>query len=194
MDHQRRQRRETSAAEATQGAHWEDGKRGTIRAVTPEGQADDISTFASSPPQSPRSHNSHSSHTGNPRNFVARANSADTDYAFRNGRDQGSIRPRGRTLEEKSTRDRSPPNSFVTGRHRIGSVASTSSTFQSLEESVVTSIGHPSTISPQSQVPPRTTSTNSRGRLMKQPPRTTSPVTSPSTAPPDSWGVARARI
>lgn len=187
MDQHRRQRRETSAADATQAVYGDERKRGTIRAVTPEDRPDDTPTYTSSPPQSPRSQNSQSSRTGNPRNFVARANSTDTDYAFRNGRDQGSVRPRGRTLEEKSTRDRSPPNAFVTGRHRIGSVTSTSSNFQSLEESVVTSIGHPSTISPPSQVPPRTTSTNSRGRLLKQPPRTASPVTSPANAPPDSW-------
>ncbi|KAH3910004.1 hypothetical protein HBI56_128760 [Parastagonospora nodorum] len=195
MDQTRRQRRETSAAEATKAAYWEDGQRGTIRAVTPEATSDDISTYASSPPQSPRSHDSQPSRTNanpntnnanNPRNFVARANSSDPDYAHRNGgREQ--IRPRGRTLEEKGTRDRSPPNSFVTGRHRIGSVASTSSNFQSLQESVVTSIGHPSTISPTTHVPPRTASSNTRGRLAKQTPRATSPSGSPSNGPPESW-------
>ncbi|OAL02127.1 hypothetical protein IQ06DRAFT_376314 [Phaeosphaeriaceae sp. SRC1lsM3a] len=188
MDQQRRQRRETSAAEATQGTHWEHGKRATIRSVTPEAASDDVSAYASSPPQSPRSHNSQSSRTGNPRTFVARANSSDAEYAYRNGREQAaSIRPRGRTLEEKSTRDKSPPNSFVTGRHRIASVASSSTTFQSLEESVVTSIGHPSTISPTSHVPPRTMSNPSRGRLTKQPPRAGSPTMSPSSAAPESW-------
>jgi hypothetical protein len=192
----RRQRREMSAAEATQAVHWEQGTRGgTIRAVTPEGASDGTSTQAtSSPPQSPRSHTSQpSSRTGgNPRTYVARANSSDADYAYRTGREQNSsLRPRGRTLEEKSTRDRSPPNAFVTGRHRIGSVASTSSNFQSLEESVVTSIGHPSTISPTTHAPPRPASNSNtsapRGRLMKQPPRVPSPVTSPSHAPPESW-------
>jgi hypothetical protein len=190
QDQQRRQRRETSAAEATQGAHWEEGTRGTIRTVTPDGPLDEGAAYTSSPPRSPRSHNSQPSRTANssnPRAFVGRANSTDTDYASRTARDQASIRPRGRTLEERSTQDRSPPSSFVTGRHRIGSVASTSSNFQSLEESVVTSIGHPSTISPQSQAPPRTTSSNSRGRLLKQPPRTESPVTSPSHTSPESW-------
>lgn len=189
MDQQRRQRRETSAAEAThalQSAYGDDRKRATIRAITPDALPDDV-PFTSSPPQSPQSHNSQSSRSANTtRNFVARS-SSDTDYSFRNGRDQASLRPRGRTLEEKSTRDRSPPKSFVTGRHRIGSVASTSTNFHSLEESVVTSIGHPSTISPTTHIPPRTTSSSSRGRLIKQPPRTASPVTSPANVPPESW-------
>jgi hypothetical protein len=175
MDQQRRQRRETSAAEATQAVY------GTIRAVTPEGDAPPYGS--SSPPQSPSSRSAHA-HARN----VARANSSDADYAYRNGRDQGSHRPRGRTLEERSTRDRSQPDSFVTGRNRFGSVNSASSNFHSLEESIVTSIGHPSTISPPLQAPPRTTTNNtSRGRLLKQPPRPASPGTSQANAAPDTW-------
>jgi hypothetical protein len=168
MDQQRRQRRETSAAEATQGGYG--GRGGTIRAVTPEG-GDEVQ----SPPHSPRSHTSQPLRGETPRNFVARA-SSDTDYPYRNGREQ--IRPRGRTLEETSTRDRSPATTFLTGRHRIGSVASTPASFQSLEESVVTSIGHPSTI------PASPTASSSRAHPPK-PPRTTSPAALPAS--PESW-------
>lgn len=167
---------------------WRDDRSfpATIRTVTPEPETipeDSVASPNFSPPNSPRAHNSQPARTANPRGFVARA-ASETDY--RNARDQA--RPRTRTLEERSTRERSPSNLFVTGRHRIGSVTSTSSNFQSLEESVVTSIGHISTISPQSQLPPpRTSSTSNRGRLVKQPPHTPSPALSPSNAQPESW-------
>lgn len=165
----------------------------TIRAVTPESIPEDAIAQAHyhSPPVSPRS-NSISSRTSTSRNLVARPNPTDPDYALRTAKEQ--TRPRTRTLEERSTRDKSPPNLFVANRHRIGSVhSSTSSNFQSLEESVVTSIGHPSTISPtQAQPPPRTASSNSRNRHLKQTAaRTESPVSaavSPhSSQQPDSW-------
>ena len=154
----------------------------TIRAVTPELIPEDQIALAQyqSPPVSPRS-NSISSRTSNPHDYAG----------LRSAKDQ--TRPRTRTLEERSTRDKSPPNLFVASRHRIGSVHSASSSnFQSLEESVVTSIGHPSTISPtQTQPPPRTASSTSRNRLLKQPQRTASPVSaavSPhATQQPDSW-------
>ncbi len=157
-----------------------------------------------SPPNSPRSHNSQlsaSARTANPRQYVSRASS---DSEYRNAREH--TRPRTRTLEERSTRERSPSSVFGTGRHRLGSVASSQSNYQSLEESVVTSIGHISTISPPPQLPPpRTSSTNSRSRLTKQQQqqqreqqqqqreqqqqahRSTSPVASPSNVPPESW-------
>ncbi len=186
----------------------------TIRAVTPDHEPPppaaipeedvdlDLSSDNFSPPNSPRSNTSAASNTAhlvrsanNPRGFVARA-SSESDY--RNAREQ--TRPRTRTLEERSTRDtdRSPSNLFV-GRHRVGSVASpstssstaspaTSPGYQSLEESVVTSIGHISTISPLPlQPPPRASSANSRSRLVKLPIRTASPALSPSHAQPDSW-------
>jgi len=183
MDQQRRQRRETSAAEATQAAYGGRGggegegrsRPGTIRAVTPE-----ASDELQSPPHSPRSHTSQPARGGTPRNFVARS-SSDTDYPYRNGREQ--IRPRGRTLEE-TRRDRSPPTAFLTGRHRIGSVASTPASFQSLEESVVTSIGHPSTI-PASPTHPSTTSSSRTHPPKPPPPRTTSPAALPTS--PESW-------
>jgi hypothetical protein len=192
MDRERR-RREVSATEAA-GAYAverrRDDKAATIRTVSP---ADDEDAFEDGIPQSfSPPHSPNSQRGGNPRAFVTRA-SSDSDY--RNARDQA--RPRTRTLEERSTRERSPASLFATGRHRIGSVASGQSSYQSLEESVVTSIGHISTISPPSQPPPppRTSSTNSRSRLLKQqqqqqqppPPRTTSPDAPPANVPPDSW-------
>jgi hypothetical protein len=163
----------------------------TIRAVTPESIPEHAAQTYASPPISPRS-NSISSRTGNPRTFVARANSNEADYSLRNAR-ESQTRPRTRTLEERSTRDRSPASLFASSRHRIGSVHSTASAnFQSLEESVVTSIGHPSTIpsssSPAPPQPPRTSSANTRSRLVKQPQRTASPVASAvSPTAPDSW-------
>lgn len=128
----------------------------------------------------------------NPRSFVARANSNDAEY-LRAARDSGTTRPRTRTLEERSTRDKSPPNLFVANRHRIGSVHSAASAnFQGIEEAVVTSIGHPSIASSSAQPPPPPrTSSSSRSRLAKLPLRTASPVsTQPqagSNAQPDSW-------
>jgi hypothetical protein len=209
MDRERR-RREVSATEAAGAYALEsrrDDKPATIRTVSPAPAADDDDNDDAfedgipqsfSPPQSPNSQRG-----VNPRAFVTRA-SSDSDY--RNARDL--TRPRTRTLEERSTRDRSPSSLFGTGRHRLGSVASGQSNYQSLEESVVTSIGHISTISPPSQQP-RTSSTNNRGRLIKQQqerqqqerqqqerqqrerqqqtPRPISPATSPSNVPPDSW-------
>jgi hypothetical protein len=168
MDPQKRQRRETSAADATHAAYGDEihERQRTIRAVTPE---EEDTPYGATPPISPQSLRSQSTRSGNPRNFVARANSSDADYAHRNGR------TRGQTVGEKSTRDKSPPSSFTAGRNRIGSVNSTTATFQSLEESIVTSIGHPSTISPPSHA--------SRGRLSKQRPASPS---NPS-ASPESW-------
>ena len=223
MDPTRRSRREVSASEATAAAQASERDRrrderlfsATIRTVTPEPEPipeeDDLSSDNFSPPNSPRSPNttahsttanstttttttttvSSSARGPNPRAFVARA-SSESDY--RNAREQTRPRPRTRTLEERSTRDRSPSTLFV-GRHRIASVASPSPTqasppFQSLEESVVTSIGHISTISPLPlQPPPRTSSANSRSRLVKLPLRTQSPALSPSYshAQPESW-------
>ncbi|KAJ5064978.1 hypothetical protein J3E72DRAFT_235070 [Bipolaris maydis] len=198
-----RRKREVSAIEAAQGAFGierprdrDDRKQTTIRSVTPDEPPipeDGLAPQSFSPPNSPHSHNSQLSaaRSANPRAFVARA-SSDSDY--RNAREP--TRPRTRTLEERTSRDRSPSTVFATqGRHRIGSVASSQSNYQSLEESVVTSIGHISTISPSSsthQPPPRTSSTNSRGRLVKQQqqqaqPRSQSPVISPTTVPPESW-------
>lgn len=190
MDQTRRNRREVSVTGASVYAseHGRDDRRPptTIRTVTPEPEAAPDEYFASqnfSPPNSPRSNTSQPTRSSNPRAFVARA-SSETDY--RNSRDQ--TRPRTRTLDERSTRDKSPPELFAAGRHRIGSIASTTSNFQSLEESVITSIGHISTVSPQSHVlPPRTSSHNSRSRLIKQPPRTASPVAPPANAQPESW-------
>ncbi|KAF1972775.1 hypothetical protein BU23DRAFT_158370 [Bimuria novae-zelandiae CBS 107.79] len=158
----------------------------TIRAVTPEAIPEDAIALPQyqSPLVSPRS-NSVSSRTSNPRNFVARTNSNEHDFARHIAKEQ--TRPRTRTLEERSTREKSPSNLFVTSRHH----STTSSNFQSLEESIVTSIGHPSTISPTTaQPPPRTSSTTSRNRILKQPARTTSPVSaavSPHAQQADSW-------
>lgn len=180
-------------AEATASAPRDkrrDYSSSTIRAVTPESIPEDSiasQSYASSPPISPRS-GSQASRGTNPRGFVARTNSSDADFALRTARDTGT-RPRTRTLEERSTRDRSPPNLFVSSRHRIGSVHSTATAnFQGIEEAVVTSIGHPS-IASASQPPPRTSSSN-RSRLIKQPPRTGSPAlgtASGSNVQADSW-------
>ncbi|KAJ4299192.1 GTPase activating factor [Kalmusia sp. IMI 367209] len=193
MESSRQSRRSRREPDAPEPADRQRDERGTytIRAVTPESIPEEAiaSTAYHSPPVSPRS-NSITSRTSNPpRNLVTRGNAPENDYALRSAKDS-QTRPRTRTLEERSTRDKSPPNLFVASRHRIGSVHSTTSNnFQSLEESVVTSIGHPSTISPTTQPPPRTTSSNSRNRLLKQPARTESPVSaalSPN-AQPDSW-------
>ncbi|KAF2084299.1 Rho GTPase activation protein, partial [Saccharata proteae CBS 121410] len=96
-------------------------------------------------------------------------------------------RPRTRTMEERTSRDRSPASLFAKNRHRIGSVHSTGpGPFQGLDDTV-TSIGHPSTISPPSAVPPRSGSV-ARTKLTKQPPRPTSPLPyAHSPAQPDSW-------
>jgi hypothetical protein len=188
----RRIRREMDATEAasTGARDQRREERGiyTIRAVTPESIPEGAVANLpyNSPPVSPRS-NSISSRS-NPRTFVTRANSNEADYSLRNAR-ESQTRPRTRTLEERSTRDRSPASLFATSRHRIGSVHSAASAnFQSLEESVVTSIGHPSTISPVSQPPPRSSSSNTRTRHIKAPQRTASPVTTAvSPNAPDSW-------
>jgi len=252
MDQQRRNRREVSASEAAQAAFGhervrDDRKAQTIRTVTPDESTqtipeDGVPGTNFSPPNSPRVHNTtqHSQYNQHlagartattPRGFVARASS---DSEYRNAREPA--RPRTRTLEERSTRERSPSSVFGTGRHRIGSIASSQSNYQSLEESVVTSIGHISTISPPPQPPPPRPSTNSTsrtGRLIKQsqsqpsplqtqshgqssqssqsqssqssqyqhqyqhqpqygqqqhqPPLTASPLSSPSSVPPESW-------
>ncbi|KAF2748322.1 hypothetical protein M011DRAFT_457661 [Sporormia fimetaria CBS 119925] len=159
----------------------------TIRAVTPDSIPEGAIAahhYTTSPPISPRSGGAHASRSGNPRSFVARTNSTEGDY-LRNARDTGT-RPRTRTLEERSTRDRSPPNVFGANRHRIGSVHSAASAnFQGIEEAVVTSIGHPSVTSAQ---PPPRTSSNSRSRLMKQPPRTSSPLSQTESTPQTEAG------
>ncbi|OCK79160.1 hypothetical protein K432DRAFT_394159 [Lepidopterella palustris CBS 459.81] len=172
----------------------------TIRAVTPESIPEDgiakqpysrdVRITSSSPPVSPRTIQRDSPRNANPRAFVARSNSNDGDYSLRGMRDS-QTRPRTRTLEERTTRDKSPPNLFLTSRHRIGSVHSTGSAnyHQGLEEAVVTSIGHPSTISPPAHSSSRS-SNSSRNRLVKQLPRTSSPVpqtVTATTAQPDSW-------
>ncbi|KAF2492343.1 hypothetical protein BU16DRAFT_110923 [Lophium mytilinum] len=164
----------------------------TIRAVTPDddsipedGIAKQRDPRVSSPHVSPRALQRDS-----PRSFVARSNSNDGEYSLRSLRDSHT-RPRTRTLEERTSRDKSPPNLFMTSRHRIGSVHSTgSANFQGLEEAV-TSIGHPSTIAAPSHSASRA-SNSSRSRLVKQqqPPRTASPVphtVTATTAQPDSW-------
>ncbi|CAI6342411.1 unnamed protein product [Periconia digitata] len=199
----RRSRREVDAVEAVQtGTQARESRpddrlaHNTIRAVTPENVLPDDDQTANanqtatyqSPPVSPRS-NTSSSRAGNPRAFVPRANSNDNDYALRAARDN-QTRPRTRTLEERSTRDKTPPHIITGNRHRIGSVHSTASAnFQSLEESVVTSIGHPSTISPSTSQPPPRTSSTGRSRLVKLPQRTSSPAnaTASPTTQPDSW-------
>jgi hypothetical protein len=186
----RRSRREVDALEAVQELRREDRTAYTIRSVTPDGEelvpiaivppeTTTPTPTPASPPVSPRSNSisSPSSSANNPRAFVNRANSSDQDYVHQ--APTSRPRPRTRTLEERSTRDRSPLNIFTGHRHRIGSVHSASSaTFQSLEESVVTSIGHPSTVSAQAH-------------LAKLPQRTESPAyvqqaqASPNS--PDSW-------
>ena len=200
----------------------------TIRAVTPDESlpSREPSLYAS-PPQSPRSHPSSSSHsstanhsssTANHTNTASHINTAShtntanhnppparansSDAYSRQARSQESSRPRTRTLEERSTRDRSPSSLFLTGaRHRIGSVNSSNGSpgggFQSLEEGLVSSIGHPSTIpGPSLQPPLRTASSNSRRPVKQQqqaappPPPPPSQQASSSTnnsAQPESW-------
>ena len=168
----------------------------TIRAVTPESIPEDgiakqsysrDARVTSSPPVSPRTVRDNP-RSANPRAFVARSNSNEGDYSLRGMRDS-QTRPRTRTLEERTTRDKSPPNLFLTSRHRIGSVHSTgSANYQGLEEAV-TSIGHPSTISPPTLSSSRASNAN-RSRFVKQPPRTASPIPHTiiaTTAQPDSW-------
>ncbi|KAF2201406.1 hypothetical protein GQ43DRAFT_38085 [Delitschia confertaspora ATCC 74209] len=163
----------------------------TIRTVTPDSIPEDSvskpqfpreSRLTSSPPISPRP----ASRTTNPRSFVGRTTSSD-EYSLPR---EPHTRPRTRTLEERSTRDKSPPNLFVKSRHRIGSVHSTASAnFQGLE-GAVTSIGHPSTISAPPDPIPRASSSH-RNRIVNLPSRTASPVpqssTTPANAQPDSW-------
>jgi hypothetical protein len=153
----------------------------TIRAVTPDADSipeDRVGSMVMSPQVSPRTLSRDS-----PRSFISRSNSNDNENALRLN---SQTRPRTRTLEERSTRDKSPPNLFMTSRHRIGSVHSASSAgFQGLEEAVVTSIGHPSTISAN----PHSSHSN-RTRLVKQPSRANSPsphTVTATTAQPDSW-------
>ncbi|KAL1650836.1 GTPase activating factor [Diplodia intermedia] len=171
----------------------------TIRPVTPESNPDidqsfshapddhlqaDFST-ATSPATSPKTL-AHDGSNHMHRSLASRnaATANEGEYAMRSSREP-SNRPRTRTMEERTSRDRSPSSLFKS-RHRIGSVHSTGPVpFQGLDDTV-TSIGHPSTISP----PPVNSSRNnsgSRARLMKQPPRTTSPLPHSHSAQPDSW-------
>ncbi|KAF2133843.1 hypothetical protein P153DRAFT_392486 [Dothidotthia symphoricarpi CBS 119687] len=228
----RRTRRETTAVEATaHGAddRWRDERPPTIRAVTP----DFLAHQYADPQTSPRSHaaqHSLASRGSHPRAFTARAHSTDADFSLRGTSASGSAgasasasasaRDRSRTLEERTLRDRSPSGLFVAARHRIGSVTSPSSSstpppaFHGLEDSlVITSIGHPSTISPvtttttstttssstttttttfaavpTAQPPPRSSShthahTHTHRTLLKQPPRAASPANVQS----ESW-------
>ncbi|KAK0660681.1 putative Ras GTPase-activating-like protein ngap [Lasiodiplodia hormozganensis] len=169
----------------------------TIRPVTPESNPDiaqsvpddhlqaDFST-ATSPATSPKTlarDGSRHMHRGLVNRTATASN--DGEYAMRSSR-ESSNRPRTRTMEERTSRDRSPASLFQKNRHRIGSVHSTGQVpFQGLDDTV-TSIGHPSTISP----PPVASSRNnsgSRARLIKQPPRPTSPLPHSHSAQPDSW-------
>lgn len=163
----------------------------TIRAVTPDFIPEDPSngaTFAreitTSPPVSPRS--SARDIRNATRRFVPRVNSNDADYSSRTYI-ESNTRPRTRTLEERSSRDRSPGTMFMTNRHRIGSVHSASpSQFHPVDESPISSIGHPSTIPPVSYSarPPAA----NRSRLTKNPPRQGSPLPHSSTSTQaDSW-------
>lgn len=129
----------------------------TIRAVTPESIPEGVPYVSSPPPMTPRGPSG-----SNPRGFMARANSTDADFI----RAANGMRPRTRTLEERSSRERAPSDAFVPSRHRIGSVHS------ALDDTVVSSIGHPS-VTPA--LPPRTSSVN-RPRGPKEPVRTSSPV------------------
>ena len=180
----------TTTVSSTNGTHTSVTK-GTVRAITPEPA--DESLYAS-PQQSPRSHYS----SGHSNVQPARANSNDT-YT-RHARSGESSRPRTRTLEERSTRDRSPSSMFMPGsRHRIGSVNSSNSAgggFQSLEEGLVSSIGHPSTIPGASVSSPiRTASSNSRRAVKQQvspPPPPPPPPQQQHAGPsnntqPESW-------
>ncbi|KAK7732160.1 GTPase activating factor [Botryosphaeria dothidea] len=173
----------------------------TIRPVTPESNPDIAqSSSHASDDQLPTEYSSAASPATSPktlsrdgsknlhRGLVNRMNttSNDGEYAMRNSR-ESQTRPRTRTMEERTSRDRSPASLFKNSRHRIGSVHSTGPVpFQGLDDTV-TSIGHPSTISP----PPVSSSRNnsgSRARLTKQPPRPTSPLPhSHPSSQPDSW-------
>lgn len=118
--------------------------------------------------------------------YLARAGSTDAgDYALRSQWDVHSSRPRTRTLEERSLRDRSPSTLAMKNRHRIGSVHSASSSaYPGLEESV-TSIGHPYTIPSPTEPTPRPPRSQ-RDRLAMQPPRQASPLQY-TAAEPDSF-------
>lgn len=181
----------------------------TIRAVTPDPPPESL--LYASPPQSPRSHHgagSIASPSARPAQDPAlptRASSSDAYSSSRHGVrgvSGESSRPRTRTLEERSTAREG-------ARHRIGSVHSNSSAasgFQSLEEGLVSSIGHPSiTPTQQAQTPIRTASSNSRRPPTQQTPPPPPPpalplqhqhqhqhvpasaATSPSSTQPDSW-------
>lgn len=169
----------------------------TIRPVTPESLADaekdDRASLYASPPQSPRSH-SHASSANPP---PTRASSSDT-YARHTARSAAeNSRPRTRTLEERSTRDRSPSSLLPAARHRIASVHSSSAAFQSLEEGLVSSIGHPSTIPGAALQPPlRTASSNAR-RPAKQTQTQSqqhgsASASTPPPVPPQQHGAAAA--
>lgn len=161
-------------------------KSTTIRSVTPDPPAEAL--LYASPPQSPRSHSLHSARH-DPAAPPARANSSDTYNSSNSSSRHGprgaaaeSSRPRTRTLEERSTQLRDQGQSQ--GRHRIGSVNSNSSAasgFQSLEEGLVSSIGHPSTI-PGQQPPLRSASSNSRRPVKQQSQHHTPPPPPPAAS------------
>ncbi|KAG9386770.1 ras GTPase-activating protein gap-2 [Pyrenophora tritici-repentis] len=139
MDQQRRNRREVSASEAAQAAFGNERMRDDRKAQT-------IRTY--------NQHLAGARSAATPRGFVARASS---DSEYRNAREPA--RPRTRTLEERSTRERSPSSVFGTGRHRIGSIASSQNNYQSLEESqhpslTASPLSSPSGVPPESWVSP----------------------------------------
>ncbi|EON63333.1 hypothetical protein W97_02560 [Coniosporium apollinis CBS 100218] len=186
MDQTRPSRRKegSSHSHKNQSRRWEDES-------IPEGVAINLPPNGSavSPPSSPRADHaqrSSASPRSNPRMYLARAGSTDAgDYALRSQWDVHSSRPRTRTLEERSLRDRSPSTLAMKNRHRIGSVHSASSSaYPGLEESV-TSIGHPYTIPSPTEPTPRPPRSQ-RDRLAMQPPRQASPLQY-TAAEPDSF-------
>ncbi|KAF2753516.1 Rho GTPase activation protein [Pseudovirgaria hyperparasitica] len=172
----------------------------TIRAVTPEPELGERSIYSrdgsmvNSPPISPRSgSNQESPRNTTPRAYGARGNANEGDVSLR-GAKESQLRPRTRTMEERTARDVSSSNLFVTSRHRVGSVhAAASGSYQGSADDIITSIGHPSIDDPATasssmyHTGHRSTNAN-RNRLIKFPPQ--QPMLLPhssSTTHPDSW-------
>lgn len=130
----------------------------TIRAISPESPDDAEEEFHRymsqtiekvSLPASPLNSSPSSPHakTRNPRTRAGPSNQFGTHGARRDQQTQ-ALRPRTRTIEGSSiSRDASPPSVFMRNRTRMGSANSISNPLGAAVEDVVTSIGHPSTIS-----------------------------------------------
>ncbi|KAF1987560.1 Rho GTPase activation protein, partial [Aulographum hederae CBS 113979] len=139
--------------------------------------------MTSSPAKSPSTLRSVSNSS---RGYLVRASSDDRRGESIQSLRQSSGRPRTRTLEDRSKRDTSPTSLLQIGRQRVGSVHSAGSSGYGAIEDMVTSIGHPSTISQPTSAPisPVKPTNSGRNRLVKTAPREAPPLQS-ETPPPE---------